>query len=144
MHQALLLISAIAVNVPLNAGFLWLACRFLHPRKDPVADSPRYVRVLGITGLIFLVGWLGLLALLGIANFLLSVQPSDAIFWILPALGVVIPLVILKITLGYQWLRTLIIWVIWRVSSLIQFALVATYWIGWDNWPLKDFAWVSG
>jgi hypothetical protein len=113
---ALVLTAAVAVNLPVNAGVLWLACRWLKVGAD--GRGVGYWRAFGLVVLIFALGWLLLgLALLALRPFT-DTPPFDLAFYVLPPLGIIVPLAILKYTLGAGWWRTLGVFVVWRVLTL--------------------------
>lgn len=113
---ALVLTVAVAVNLPINAGVLWLACRWLKVGAD--RHGVAYWRAFGLVVLIFILGWLLLgFALLALRPFT-DMPPSDLAFHVLPPLGLIVPLAILKYALGAGWWRTLGVFVVWRVLTL--------------------------
>jgi hypothetical protein len=113
---ALVLLTAVAVNLPVNGGVLWLACRLL--KVGPDARGVSYWRAFSIVVTIFLLGWLLLAAVLAALRPFISAPLPDLAVYVLPPLGVVVPLTILKYTLGAGWWRTIGAFVVWRVLTL--------------------------
>jgi hypothetical protein len=119
MTLALLLIAVVVVNVPINAGILWLACRLLRVGTERRGIS--YPRAFGLTVTIFGIGWLMLIVVVVIVHQFSAAPLLDIAFWALVPLGVIVPLAILKWMLQTRWLRTVGVWIVWRVISLAQF-----------------------
>jgi hypothetical protein len=113
---ALILLAAVAVNLPVNGGVMWLACRLL--KVGPNARGVSYWRALSIVVTVFVFGWLLLAAVLAALRPFTAAPLTDLVVYVLPPLGVVVPLPILKYTLGAGWWRTIGVFVVWRVLTL--------------------------
>ena len=111
----------IAANVLANAGLLWLACRLF--RVGGPEQPVSYLRALGLTLLIFLIGWPLLALVVGVAWLVAGLEPVTTAKYALPPLGVAVPLAVLFLGLRLNWWRTLGVWLVWRVASLIQAGL---------------------
>lgn len=120
------IVGLIGVNVVLNAGITWLACRWLHR-----INGRRAVR---LTLTIFLVGWPLFLLVAGVAWWGWEVPLRRAALWVLPPLGILVPFAVFKRGLGLNWGRTLAIFLAWRIPTLGQSALL--------SWMLAP--WVAG
>lgn len=119
----LALTAIVAANVAVNAGLLWLACRLVAVH-GPGGDSVTAVRAGGLTLLIFVIGWPLLAAVVGLVVWPTGWPPMTVARYALPPLGVVVPLAVLRWGLTASWWRILGTWVVWRVTSFGQVAVL--------------------
>jgi hypothetical protein len=121
---ALALSAAVAVNLPVNAVALWLACRLL--RVGAEGRGVGYRRAFLVVLAILAVGW-PLLAVTAVAARALTSAPLlDVAVYAGAPLGLLVPFAVLKIALGAGWWRTLGVFVVWR---LLTFAHVGPTWL---------------
>ena len=120
-------VAFLAFNLAVNAGVLWVAFKLLRVPPHPFhPEGITYRAALAMTVAIFLFGW-GIFA--GITFGILCGFPSLSAVtvakFLLPPLGILIPLYILRVAAPHiSWWRTLGVWVVWRVASLAQAGLV--------------------
>src|SRR5262245_60192826 len=116
------IVALAVVNLPINAGVLWLACRLL--RVGEARKGIDYARAFRLTLVIFGVGWGLLCVILPVARLLCALPPGTLAFRLLLPLGIVVPLAILKWSLRARWPRTILVWAVWRLLTLAQSAPV--------------------
>jgi hypothetical protein len=134
-----------AVNLLVNALVLRLACQAPWARGDHPAVG--YGRALLLVLLIALVAW-PLLAAVAFAGREATGAPAEVVArYAAPPLSFVVPVAVLRLGLRAGWLRTLLVWLIWRLATLAQagLALLAGRWLllnvfadelppGWRDW----------
>jgi hypothetical protein len=111
----------VVLNLLVNALVLRLGCRALSVRR-PDGAAVGYARALLLTLAVAGMAW-PLLAAAVAAGVATGVSAGVVARFAAPPLSFVVPMAVFRLGLGTGWLRTFLVWLVWRVVSLAQAGL---------------------